>query len=237
LAVSADDRAHFERIAKSERAQLVDPAILVAASPGVSPEYQLRPQPADRTILEIQERLQGRPFILHVGSCIPRKRIDVLLDTFAELRTQIPELHLVKVGGSWSATQQQQITQLTLERSIVHLTNLQNSTIARLYRQAKIVLVTSDAEGFGLPVIEGLACGAIVIASDIPVLREVGDDAVIYCPVGDIGEWTARALAAIDTPDRAPDPALRAARAAHYSWDNYARTIVAAYTQLGAGKL
>ena len=219
-----------------EHYQLVDPARLVLAPPGVSPEYQPQPLPTEPTIVALQQQLQRNPFILHVGSCIPRKRIDVLLDTFAALRVELPQLQLVKVGGEWTDAQQQQIDKLALTDSIVHLTNVRNSTIAQLYQQAKIVLMTSDAEGFGMPIIEALACGAIVLASDIPVLREVGDDAVIYCPVGDIETWTARASVAITEPDRAPPLDRRLAIAARYTWDNYARTIITAYAQLAAGK-
>lgn len=220
-----------------EHYQLVDPDRLIAAPPGVSAEYYYQPVTADLPIDPLPAGLQGKPFILHVGSCIPRKRIDVLLATFAELRRQLPELCLVKVGGSWTEAQQQQITSLELAGSIVHLTNLHNTTVAQLYRRARLVLVTSDAEGFGMPVTEGLACGAIVVASDIPVLREVGGDAAIYCQVGDIGEWSARSLAAITNPALAPSVEQRLARAACYTWDNYARTIVAAYARLASQKL
>ena len=219
-----------------ERFELIDPAKLVAAPLGVSPEYQPHPLPATPTIVELQRQLQGRPFILHVGSCVPRKRIDVLLDIFARLRLAIPELHLVKASGEWSKAQQQQIGDLGLAASIVHLTGLQNTTIAQLYQQAQLVLLTSEAEGFGMPVIEALACGAIVLASDLPVLREVGGDAIVYCPMGDIEAWCGQALAAIANPATAPAMECRLARAACYSWDNHARIISAAYDRLGAGK-
>lgn len=219
-----------------ERYQLVDPAKLVAAPLGVSPEYQLHSSPTDRTIAEVHTKLQGQPFMLHVGSCIPRKRIDVLLNVFAKLRRELPELYLVKVSGEWSESQQQQIEKLGLAESIVHLKNLQNTEIAQLYRQAKIVVVTSETEGFGMPIIEALACGAIVLASDIPVLREVGSDAIIYCPMGDVAAWSAQSIEAIQHPDRAPSLAKRLARAAHYTWDNHARTIVETYARLGAGE-
>ena len=52
------------------------------------------------------------------------------------------------------------------------------ATLAAIYRRASLVLVPSEAEGFGLPVAEALACGVPLLASDIPVLREVGGDAV-----------------------------------------------------------
>lgn len=219
-----------------ERYQLVDPAKLVAAPLGVAPAYHPQPLPADPTIVHLQARLQGRPFILHVGSCIPRKRIDVLLDIFAQLRTELPEFLLVKVGGEWSQSQQQQIANLGLAKSIVHLTNLQDTTIAQLYQQAQIVMVTSQSEGFGMPVVEALACGAIVLASDIPVLREVGGDAVCYCPMGDIEAWCTQSRSAIFHPEAAPSMAQRLARAACYSWDNHARIVAEAYARLGAGQ-
>src|SRR5207248_5412662 len=70
---------------------LIDPARLVHAPFGAAPEFTSEPR----------ER-SGVPFLLHVGSCIPRKRIDVLLDVFAEVRAQHPNLRLLKVGGGWS---------------------------------------------------------------------------------------------------------------------------------------
>jgi glycosyltransferase involved in cell wall biosynthesis len=211
---------------------LFDPTRIITVPPGVSVEYHDRPLPPDRTVTALLERLEGKPFILHVGSCIPRKRIDVLLATLAKLRAELPELHLVKVGGEWSNAQQQQINDLDLKDAIVHLTNLPNTTIAILYQQARIVLMTSEAEGFGMPVSEALSCGAIVLASDIPVLREVGGDAVIYSPVGDIDTWAANCLQAITNPDFVPSRDRRLAIASRYTWDHYARTIASTYQRL-----
>ena len=219
-----------------ERYQLIDPARLVSAPLGVASEYRLEPILDDSIANVLEKQLQGKPFILHVGSCVPRKRIDLLLAIFAQLRDRLPEVTLVKVGGEWSQSQKQQIMALNIGESIVHLTQLTNRTIAALYQKSALVLMTSEAEGFGLPVIEALACGSIVIASDIPVLREVGGDAVIYCPLGDIEAWVAQSLAAIITPERFAPLDCRLARAACYSWDNHAYTVVNAYLKLAGEK-
>ena len=215
-----------------EKYQLVDPARLVAAPLGVSPEYQIAPILDDQIVIDLGKQLQGRPFILHVGSCVPRKRIDVLLNVFARLRDRMPELTLVKVGGEWSQSQQQQITDLSIGENIFHLTQVENRTIAALYQQAAIVLLTSEAEGFGLPVIEALACGAIVLASDIPVLREVGGDAAIYCPVGDISTWVDRAKSALVAVDFAPSLERRLSQSALYSWENHANLVMKCYSEV-----
>jgi glycosyltransferase involved in cell wall biosynthesis len=104
--------------------------------------------------------------------------------------------------------------------------------LAALYRRAAVVLLPSDAEGFGLPAIEALACGTAVVASDIPPLREVGGDAVVYCPVGDLPAWVAAVEHVLDQPASQADRPLRLARAARFSWAEQARTIAAAYHRL-----
>jgi glycosyltransferase involved in cell wall biosynthesis len=201
---------------------LADPARLVHAPYGTSREFTLDGA--------FYRRVDDRPYIAHVGSCIPRKRIDVLLKVVAALRESNPELSLVKVGGEWTPTQHELIDELGLRNSIAHLTGLTRADVASVYRGAAAVLVTSDAEGFGLPVIEALACGAPVIASDIPVLREVGGEAVRYAPVGDVPSWAA--MVRVVLAGAAPPRADRLAHASRYSWTAHAETIAAAYRRI-----
>jgi glycosyltransferase involved in cell wall biosynthesis len=209
-----------------EHYQLVEPSRLVHAPYGIAPEFSINPEP------DILAQIPKQPFILHVGSCIPRKRIDILLEVFARVRNVYPELQLVKVSGEWSASQQQQITQLNISDSIIHLQGLQRSTIAALYQQASVVLLTSETEGFGLPVIEALACGAIVVASDIPVLREVGQEGVIYCSMADVPVWAETVVQLLSNPITAPRLNLRLYQAQKYSWSNHAQIIAKSYLKL-----
>lgn len=209
-----------------EHYQLVEPSRLVYAPYGIALEFSINPEP------DILAQIPKQPFLLHVGSCIPRKRIDILLEVFARVRDIYPELQLVKVSGEWTASQQQQITQLNISNSIIHLQGLQRSTIAALYQQASAVLLTSEAEGFGLPVIEALACGAIVVASDIPVLREVGGQGVIYCPTTDVSAWAETVVQLLSNPITAPSLDLRLHQAQKYSWSNHAQIIAKSYLKL-----
>ena len=211
---------------------LLNPSCLVGAPYGISPEFSLIPlhiNPADQQVIE---QIGETPFILHVGSCIHRKRIDVLLNVFAALRSKYPNLRLVKVSGDWSESQQEQITSLYLGNAIIHLKGLERTTLAALYRKATVVLQTSEAEGFGLPVIEALACGAILVVSDIPVLREVGESAAVYCPVGDVSAWAKTVEQLLANPSLAPERNLRLAQAQRYSWSVHAQIIAQAYLQL-----
>jgi glycosyltransferase involved in cell wall biosynthesis len=215
-----------------EHYNLLDSSRLVHAPYGISSEFSLINQANQTTAQDILKQVGEMPFLLHVGSCIPRKRIDILLEVFAEVRKNHPELRLVKVSGDWTNDQLGQINQLGLEQSIVYLKGLTRSQIATLYRKATLVLLTSEAEGFGLPVIEALACGAIIVASDIPVLREVGGRAVNYCPVGDISTWVKTVDQLVINPNYSPELETRLAQSQKYSWSTHANTIAEAYLNL-----
>jgi glycosyltransferase involved in cell wall biosynthesis len=139
----------------------------------------------------------------------------------------------VQVGGQWTAAQQRQIEQHRL--AIRQLRGLDRKSLAALYRRAALVLLPSQAEGFGLPVIEALACGAVVVASDIPVLREVGGDGAIYCPVANISGWVDTINRLLTSPDFAPDRRTRISQARRFSWEKHAAIILEAYQKLASG--
>jgi glycosyltransferase involved in cell wall biosynthesis len=206
---------------------LIDPARLVHAPLGIADEFTPN--------LNRSAGAPGavEPFgVLHVGSCIPRKRIDVLLNVFARLREIHPAARLLQIGGEWTAAQREIIDRHDLARSLDQQRGLDRVELARHYRNASLVAVTSEAEGFGLPVIEALACGASVLASDIPVLREVGGDAIDYAPVGQIDAWTEAASRLLTDATAAPPLSRRLARASLYSWAHHADVIAGAYERL-----
>jgi glycosyltransferase involved in cell wall biosynthesis len=207
---------------------LVDPGRLVKAPYGVAPEFTAAPGSGGN---EGPAAVPG-PYLLHVGSCIPRKRIDVLLEVFARVRRGRPELRLVQVGGEWTLAQRSQLGRLGVAGAVRQFRGLSREAVAGLYRGAALVLQPSEAEGFGLPVIEALACGAAVLASDLEVLREVGGPAAVYRPVGDVGVWAEAVAGLLDRPQDAPARATRLARAAVFSWAAHAQTIGGAYRRL-----
>lgn len=186
-------------------------------------------------------RLLGseRPTIdlLHVGSTIARKRIDLLLRIVASVRQSHPTARLVRVGGPFNAPQRALCRDLGLHDAIVVLPFLDRSTLAAVYRRSALVLMPSDREGFGLPVLEALACGTPVVASDISALREVGGAAAVYCPPGDVGAWTEAVTAALEDRRLHPDgwrarQTAGLAQAASFSWSRYTSAMVAVYRRL-----
>jgi glycosyltransferase involved in cell wall biosynthesis len=119
-----------------------------------------------------------------------------------------------------------------LEDRITQRRGLSRAELAALYRNANVVVLPSRAEGFGLPVTEALASGGTVVASDIPVLREVGADAVLYRPVSDLPAWVDAVSQVLDARPGVPDAGVRLARANRYTWARQAETILGAYRTL-----
>lgn len=185
---------------------------------------------------DIDRQLGARGFeVLHVSSTIPRKRIDVLLEVFSRFRRMHPDARLVRVGGALTREQQQLAARLNVVDVLVELPFLERPQLAALYRRASVVVLPSDREGFGLPVVEAMACGTPVIASDIPALREVGGIAATYAPRGDVGRWV-EALVQFRREDA--DPVARGRRraaclsaAAKFDWRRYAAQMAALYLQ------
>ncbi|MGA2410055.1 MAG: glycosyltransferase family 1 protein, partial [Candidatus Binataceae bacterium] len=190
------------------RYQLLPPERTVTIWNGVSPIFSSEPEAdGDREAERLLGALRlGEPEILHVGSTIPRKRIDVLLQVFAAIRTHFPDARLIRVGGPFTASQQALLHQRGLERAITVLPFIAAGTLAAIYRRAAVVILPSEAEGFGLPLAEAMACGATVIASNIPALREVGGAAALYAPVSDVDAIARMAVTVLD--ERISDHAL-----------------------------
>ena len=206
----------------------------------VHPECTPQPDPeadARADALLGPSRDDDVPDLLHVGSNIPRKRIDVLLGAFAGVRRVWPKARLIKVGGALNPDQSRLAADLGVADAIVTLPFFSprdpadRATLAAVYRRATLALQPSDAEGFGLPVAEALACGTPVLASDIPVLREVGGAAASYAPVGKADAWSEAALAWLD-PAQRHDPERRAAGLAwadRYRWTTHAAQLADLY--------
>lgn len=208
---------------------LVEPERAVVVPNGVHPSCS--PQ-ADLLADEAAARLLGESVddvfeLLHVGSTIPRKRIDVLLKVFAAVRREFPSARLVRVGGDFTREQMRLVDQLDLARSIRVLPYLERKVLAAVYRRATLVLQPSEREGFGLPVIEALACGTAVVASDLPVLRETGGVAARYCWVANISCWTETVVESLSEMKHQPQAwserrKAGMAQAGNFSWARYA---------------
>jgi glycosyltransferase involved in cell wall biosynthesis len=167
--------------------------------------------------------LQGVPYFVVCSTIEPRKNHLLLLQAWRELvrRDGAGAPKLVIVGGrGWKF----EAVAALLDRSpalrdhVVEVSGLTTPSLKRLLDGAKALLMPSFAEGYGLPVVEALTAGVPVIASDIPVFREVcGDGATLISPLN--GERWLETIRAFARRDASTAPAQ--ASAATPTWDDY----------------
>lgn len=232
--VTCDSAATFDELRHFD---LVDAARLVVVPLGVDPTLLKDPGHDDEAAVEaiVGPRHTGTVDLLHVGSSIPRKRIDVLLRVLSAVRAVDPRVRLLKAGGGLTDEQMSLARSLGVDSHVVQLPYLNASTLAALYRRADVVLVTSDREGFGLPVVEALAAGTVVVASDISSLREVGGSAARFVAVGDVAAWRDAVLAELQERDRPREQrvARGRAQAAVFTWPACTATMARIYQETG----
>ncbi|HLW71100.1 MAG TPA: glycosyltransferase family 1 protein [Candidatus Binataceae bacterium] len=176
----------------------------------------------------------GRPELLHVGAPVRRKRIDILLGVFARLRQRWPSAWLVRVGGDLPREAAALASQLGVADAIATVPHVSSAVLAAIYRRAALLLITSEAEGFGLPMVEALACRTPVLASDLSSLREIGGDAADYAPVGDVEQLFRVADQLLRAREGDPASWIRRreaaiSRAQQFSWDAAAARTAALY--------
>jgi glycosyltransferase involved in cell wall biosynthesis len=233
--VTCDTAAVRDELVRDVRVR-PDRAIVVPV--GVSRVFSPEPdEPAARSAERLLGPRDTTIEILHVGGVAPRKRIDILLASVAGVRRRAPNLRLVHVGDPFTRDQDGLAGELGLGDAVVTLTALDDEVLAAIYRRAALVLVPSEREGFGLPVAESLASGTPVVASDLPVLREVGGSAAAFCPVGDASAWIAAVTALLEErsgrPERWADRRRQGALwATRYSWVRFADQCAAIYDDL-----
>jgi glycosyltransferase involved in cell wall biosynthesis len=202
------------------RAHGVDPDRIVVAPNGAT--RLPAPDPA---------RVPHTPFFLAVGSLTPRKGLDTLVAAFA--RANLPsDVQLVLAGSDgWDAASvHRAIDRRRPMRRVIRTGHVTDAQLAALYDRCIATCIPSIAEGFGLPVVEAAAAGAPVIASDLPVFREITDAVVLHAPAGDASAWAAALECAASARDLAGWATARApAVAARYSWTRSAALTLAAY--------
>lgn len=213
-------------------ARLCEPQRLRVAPLGVEAPFSTAPAAdADRaaTALVGWEQSERRE-ILHVGSTIPRKRLDVVLRILSHVIRVYPDAVLVRPGGLTEA-QRRMAGELGVAAHVLELPFIDREILAALYRRAAVVVQPSDREGFGLPLLEALACGAPVVASDLPVLRETGGGAAVLCPPGDAGAFARAVLELLEHPDHSRR-AEGVRHASQFTWTKHAAAVESVYREL-----
>jgi glycosyltransferase involved in cell wall biosynthesis len=174
-------------------------------------------------------------FILFVGSLEPRKNVRTLLKAYAEyLKADSDQYLLVIAGGrGWlNDDLYALVTELGLERHVKFLGYVQESDLRCLYSVAKVFVYPSLYEGFGLPPLEAMACGAPVITSYTSSLPEVVGDAAILIDAHNVEElFHAMRTVLLDDDLRLQLRKKSLERAKLFSWERTAQETLTVYQE------
>ncbi|MFI5142464.1 MAG: glycosyltransferase family 4 protein [Thermoanaerobaculales bacterium] len=173
-----------------------------------------------------------RPFVLQLGALEPRRGVDLAIAAVRALRRRLPDLELILVGDIRAPVADLDHAPGWVRR----IGGVDDAILPALFAAAEAILAPSRGEGFDLPVLEALACGAVVVASDIPVHREHFAAAVELFASGNAEALTVAITSVLEDSARAL--ALRTAGprvAAAFTWEEVARRHLELWREVGHG--
>jgi glycosyltransferase involved in cell wall biosynthesis len=225
-----NDLLRFHRI-PPERVSVVHEA----AGPG----FMRITDPRQRARIRMRYALPDR-FMLYVGAIEPRKNLPRLMEAFARARRHGISHDLVCVGPyGWSSRDlYQHIDKLGLRR-VVHFTGyVPVEDLPVIYNLAEFFAFPSIYEGFGLPVIEAMACGTPVITANASSLAEIAGGAAYTVDPHDVDALTGAIVALASDSERREELSRRGlARAQEFSWARTARDMLALYDKVVVGQV
>jgi len=141
--------------------------------------FQPLPEIEAQTVRQSQEMSPDTLCLLNVGANHPRKNVSILLEVIRILRQKDLPIQLWKVGADFTAEQKQFIQTHQLVTSVRYLGTPDKSGLVRIYNAADLLVAPSLHEGFGMTILEAMACGTPVITSNVSAMPEVAGEAAV----------------------------------------------------------
>jgi len=212
----------------------VPPDRIAVIYPGRDETFARADQPQQ---LAVRERYQlPRPFVLYVGTIQPRKNLTRLLEAFARLPETLAGVDMVLAGKTgWLADEiYRRARELRLEGRVRFLGYVPDTDLPALLSAAECFVMPSLYEGFGLPLLEAMACGTPVLCSNAGSLPEVAGDAALQFAPGDVEELASALARLLSDANLRRELVARGYRqCARFSWQRCVREILAVLLEVG----
>lgn len=196
-----------------------------------SPVFDIPPTKEE---LQDVESLISKPYFLFVGTIEPRKNLDALVRAFAILEQRHSDVKLV-IAGNWgwgTHSFSRELEQLRDKEKVWISGYRQRRFIRALYHKAIALVMPSHCEGFGLPLVEAMACGCPLIVADNSALPEVAGEAALYWRDGEEELASLMERMATDSQLRATYVNRARERRKQFSWQETARRVLNLYREL-----
>ena len=210
----------------------IDPVNLTPIPNGVDPAF--RPLPAD-VIASARVRYgiaEDQVCLLHVGSNHPRKNVLAVLKALRQLRNQRMKICLIKAGAAFSQAQTDFVTENNLLANIIHVSQPTKASLIELYNVADALLSPSLYEGFGITLLEAMACDTPVITSNVTSLPEVVGSAGIMVGPRSVEEIVQAVLQLNEEGYRQQLISRGRERVKAFTWENTAEQVAQVYEKL-----
>lgn len=207
----------------------LDPGKVTPILLGVTPEYKPYGKTASRELLGLPR--DGK-IILHVGTAAPRKNFTTVLNAFSLLSRENPRARLVKVGPV-SKREKEFITRKNLSSLVLVRESVAKEHLPHYYASADVFTFPSLYEGFGLPVLEAMACGCPVVTSNNSSLTEVVGEAGLMIDPLDHVLWKETILSVLldqGLSQKLTDKGLKQARL--FTWRKTAEETLRVYQKV-----
>jgi len=193
---------------------------------GISPDFN-----ANSTLARGNSIFDGHPYLLAVSTLMPHKNYETLLNAFARLKFSAPHLHLVIAGSINHGSLYHALLTLAEKLAIIERVHFSGEVphekLPALYRQASAFILSSRLESFCHPLVEAMACGVPVIASDLPVCQEICQDAALYFSPNDIDTLVDHIMTVTCNPAVRNTMVQKGlGRAQQFSWDRTAEKLL-----------
>ncbi len=191
----------------------------------------------DKSILKGSNISDSCKIILYVGSEEPRQNVDALIKAFSEVKKQLPEVKLIKIGNPHLHGAREKILELiknlNLQKDIIFMDYVLEEELPKWYNAADLVVYPCSYAGFGMPPLEAMACGTPVITSNSTSLPEVVGKAGIMVDPHEIPDLSSNMYNVLTDNDLAKNMSINGLkRSKIFNWEESARKTVEIYEKM-----
>lgn len=176
---------------------------------------------------------EAKPYFLCVGTIEPRKNLTTVFEAFSQIAKEFPDYILIVAGKiGWKEKETyEMVKKLGIEKQVKFRGYVTDKELVSLYQQASCFVYPSVYEGFGLPILEAMACGVPVVASDSSSLPELGGDVSYYASYNDSAAFARQMKTVITLTYKEREALSRRCieRARTFSWERTAREMMEVY--------